>query len=145
MVIRIVLAVGVLAAAPSALGQATPGGVAPPPQGATGYRQQQGQVVVERERVVTRPPLETIAVNAGFGGLAGALVGGGVALIEQEHAGRDLMVGTGVGVIVGAIVGAVRATSGGSADRPVRDGLGSAERSPPPRGVYTFSIYGRRF
>jgi hypothetical protein len=101
-------------------------------------------VVVEHERV-SRPPLETVAVNAGYGALAGALVGGGVALIERDHVGRDLAVGTGVGVIVGAIVGAVSATSSGGGDRPARDGLGSLDRSPPPRGVYTFSLYSGRF
>jgi hypothetical protein len=101
-------------------------------------------VVVEKQRV-TRPPLETVAVNAGYGALVGVLVGGGVALIEQDHVGRDLMVGTGVGVIVGAVVGAVQVATSGGGDKPVRDGLGSTERSPPPRGMYTFPVLGGKF
>jgi hypothetical protein len=55
-------------------------------------------------------PLGTVAMDAGYGGVAGLLVGGGIALIQQgDDWGRDLMVGAGIGLIVGAAVGVAHA------------------------------------
>jgi hypothetical protein len=73
-----------------------------------------------------RSPMGTIAMNALYGGLAGALVGTGVALIEGDNWARDITVGAGLGVIVGAGVGAYTAYSGG--DRVAMDGLGTPLR-----------------
>jgi hypothetical protein len=98
-----------------------------PPTGGSSYREP-APVVVERER--DRPSaLRTVAVNAGYGALAGALVGAGVALLEQgDNWGRDLMIGTGAGIIVGAVVGGVQAASRGDDRRVALDGLGTPQR-----------------
>jgi hypothetical protein len=66
-------------------------------------------VVVERRREKPNP-LATVATDAAYGGVAGLLVGGGVALVQQgDNWGRDVMVGAGLGLILGAAVGAVHA------------------------------------
>jgi hypothetical protein len=53
-----------------------------------------------------------VATDALYGGIAGALVGGGVTLIDQgNHWQRDVMVGAGVGVLVGAAFGIYEATT----------------------------------
>lgn len=89
----------------------------------------QSSVVDERK---SRSPMSTVAMNALYGGAAGAVVGAGVALInEGDDWGRDLMLGTGLGVVAGAIVGGVLAyrDSGSGADRVAMvDGLGTPER-----------------
>ncbi len=91
-------------------------------------------------------PTKTIALDALYGGIAGALVGTGIALMEQwNHWDRDLMVGTGVGLIGGAIVGGIQAY-GSSKDRysrVARDGLGTLARD-PVRPAATVA-YGGRF
>jgi hypothetical protein len=84
--------------------------VNPPPPAATSvYAQPYGDVAVVERR--ERPnPLGTVALDAGYGGVAGLLVGGGVALVQQgDNWGRDLMVGAGIGLIVGAAVGVAHA------------------------------------
>jgi len=44
-----------------------------------------------------------IATDALYGGIAGALVGGGITLIDQGHNwARNLMLGAGVGILAGA-------------------------------------------
>ena len=53
-----------------------------------------------------------VATDALYGGIAGALVGGGVTLIDQgNHWQRDIMVGAGVGVLLGAAFGVYEATN----------------------------------
>jgi hypothetical protein len=53
-----------------------------------------------------------VATDALYGGIAGALVGGGVTLIDQgNHWQRDIMVGAGVGVLIGAAFGVYEATT----------------------------------
>jgi hypothetical protein len=101
--------------------------VNPPAASGATYREP-APVVVERER--ERPSaLKTVAVNAGYGAVAGALVGAGVALLEQgDNWGRDLMIGTGAGIIVGAVVGGVQAASRGEDRRVAMDGLGTPQR-----------------
>jgi hypothetical protein len=87
-----------------------------------------GDVAVQRER---RSPMATVATNALYGGLAGVVIGGGIALInEGDDWGRDLMLGAGLGVLAGAVVGGVQAYRAESRDdRPPtamsRDGLGT--------------------
>jgi hypothetical protein len=87
-----------------------------------------GDVAVQRER---RSPMATVATNALYGGLAGVVIGGGIALInEGDDWGRDLMLGAGLGVLAGAVVGGVQAYRAESRDdRPraamSRDGLGT--------------------
>lgn len=80
------------------------------------------------ERRDRRAPMATVALNALYGGGAGALIGIGVALIEQDNYGRDVMVGTGIGVIAGAIVGGVMAYGDSGPDRLAVDGLGTPAR-----------------
>ena len=72
--------------------------------------------------------MATVAINALYGGAAGALIGAGVALIEQDNYVRDVMIGAGVGVIVGGVVGAVMAYSDEVPDRIAVDGLGTPAR-----------------
>ena len=53
-----------------------------------------------------RSSIAIIAVDSLYGGIAGALVGGGVTLIDQgNHWQRDIMVGAGIGVLAGAAFG----------------------------------------
>jgi len=54
-----------------------------------------------------RPAVAVIATDALYGGLAGAAIGAGVALINGNDYGRDIAVGAGIGLIAGGIVGAV--------------------------------------
>lgn len=102
-------------------------------------------MVIERQR--EKPNLlGTVAMDAAYGGVAGLLVGGGVALVEQgDNWGRDIMVGAGLGLILGAAVGVVhavydqqqydratrRAAAGGPSPAALaRDGLGRTDRDP---------------
>jgi hypothetical protein len=103
-----------------------------PPPSATyvspGYAQ--SEVVVERER---RNPMMTVATDAAYGGLAGILVGFGVALVNQwDHWERDITVGAGAGVLVGAAVGAAQAAYDASQDRRrvASDGLNRTDKDP---------------
>ena len=93
----------------------------------------------------TRPPLEIVAIDAAYGGLAGALVGTGVALVEQGHFWRDLTVGAGAGILAGAVVGGIQAYSATQSTRVATDGLGSPERDPPLASVHTVIAYGGRW
>ena len=65
--------------------------------------------------VETRPsvsPLQIIAMDALYGGLAGVAIGGGVALINQgNNWQRDLSLGAGIGVLAGGIFGGFDAFS----------------------------------
>ena len=62
----------------------------------------------------------TIATDALYGGIAGVLVGGGIALIGQDsnHWARDLTVGAGAGLLVGGAIGVVEAVSDASDHGP---------------------------
>jgi hypothetical protein len=83
-------------------------------------------VVEEHPR---RSTLAIVASDALYGGLIGAAIGGGIALIQQDKNNwpRDLAIGGGAGLIGGAIIGAVVAAS--DDDRPVAhaavDGAGN--------------------
>jgi hypothetical protein len=106
---------------------ATPPPDAPPPV-----------IVQDDTGVVARPAgrsaVKIIAVDAIYGGVAGAVIGGGITLIDQgNHWARDLTIGTGVGVLAGAAYGVFEsATEPGAphavADRDpaASDGLGIA-------------------
>jgi hypothetical protein len=132
-----------------------------PPQGAAGGPPASSTTVVNppangdvivteaRER---RNPLETVAIDAAYGGLAGLLVGTGVALIDEwDDWDRKLMIGTGVGVIVGAAVGVVHAGYEARQDArarrvaSARDGLGSPDRDPVLAGAGTVVGYAGRW
>ena len=64
-------------------------------------------VVVEEHH---RAPMAIVATDALYGGLAGVLVGGGVALLDNgNHWERDLMVGAGAGILAGVGVGIAQA------------------------------------
>jgi hypothetical protein len=68
-----------------------------------------------------RPAMATIAIDALYGGAAGALVGGGIALItDGDHWQRDLMIGAGVGILSGVGIGIVQAASDASDSTRVR-------------------------
>jgi hypothetical protein len=70
-----------------------------------------------------RPVAAIIATDALYGGIAGAAIGAGVALINGNDYGRDIGVGAGIGIITGGIIGAIDA-SGGFRDqaRPLSEG-----------------------
>jgi hypothetical protein len=94
----------------------------------------QETVVVERP-VETRSPMGIVATDALYGGVAGLLVGGGIALVNSGDTWeRDVMVGTGAGLLVGAAVGTVHAVYAHAAKPEprvaVRDGQGSLDRHP---------------
>jgi hypothetical protein len=71
--------------------------------------------------------------SALYGGLAGALIGGGVGLIENGNYGRDIAIGAGVGVLVGAALGAANAFQDTRAF-PASDGLNSTDKYPVLQG-----------
>ena len=96
--------------------QSQPAPAAPPPGRATKYDTTD---VVETHP--HRPAMVTIATDALYGGIAGVLVGGGIALIasDSDHWARDLTVGAGAGLLVGGAVGVVEAVSDAN-DHPAR-------------------------
>ena len=85
-----------------------PGEAAPPPPATTSrVSAYDSPVVVEEHR---RDPVAIVATDALYGGLAGLLVGGGVALLDNgDHWQRDLMIGAGAGILAGVGVGIVQA------------------------------------
>jgi hypothetical protein len=101
--------------------------VNPPPATAGRVVATETPVVVEEHP--RRSTLAIVASDALYGGLIGAAIGGGVALIQQDKNNwpRDQAIGGGAGLIGGAIVGAVVAAS--QDDRPVAhaevDGAGN--------------------
>lgn len=51
-----------------------------------------------------------VATDALYGGIAGVLVGGGIALLDNgDHWQRDLMIGAGAGILAGVGVGIAQA------------------------------------
>lgn len=70
----------------------------------------------------------TIVTSALWGGLAGAAVGTGVALIENGNWGRDIALGAGIGLLAGAALGATHAF--GDTRTPYADGMRSPDRDP---------------
>ena len=93
-----------------------------------------------------RPAMATIATDALYGGIAGVLIGGGVALISSDssHWARDLTVGAGAGLLVGGAIGVVEAVSDAN-DRPARRAAADVrtDGGSAPSGL-AFS-YGGRF
>lgn len=81
-------------------------------------------VVVEEHH---RAPMAIVATDALYGGLAGVLVGGGIALLENgDHWQRDLMIGAGAGILAGVGVGiaqAVMETNDSPRTRAVADAV----------------------
>ncbi len=70
----------------------------------------------------------TILASALYGGLAGAVIGAGIGLLEGGNYERDIAVGAGAGIVVGAALGAAHAFGD---SRPLaRDGLNTTERHP---------------
>lgn len=113
-----------------------------------------GALACSAARAQTAPnPFATIALDAAYGGVAGALVGVGVGLVQDEHLGRDVAIGAGVGVILGAVVGAVlvmqdrpryaRALEPGRPPVVVWDGLGRTDRDPVITGPAALALAGR--
>jgi hypothetical protein len=93
-----------------------------------------GDEVVVRRRA-ERNPMVTVATDAAYGGLAGLVIGFGVALVNQwDHWERDITVGAGAGVLVGAAVGVAQATYDASEDRRARrvalDGMNRTDKDP---------------
>jgi hypothetical protein len=79
-----------------------------PPPATTRVRTYDEPVVVEEEH--RRAPMAVVATDALYGGLAGVLVGGGVALLDNgDHWQRDLMIGAGAGILAGVGVGIAQA------------------------------------
>jgi hypothetical protein len=104
-----------------------------PPQ-TTSTRVVPAETPVVVEEHPRRSTLAIVASDALYGGLIGAAIGGGVALIQQDKNNwpRDLAIGGGAGLIGGAIFGAVQAAS--QDDRPVAhaavDGAGNGGTAP---------------
>jgi len=82
----------------------------PPPQPAPGT-----QVVVNPPPESAPPPQTTspmaiVETDALYGGIAGVLGGGGIALLDNgDHWQRDLMIGAGAGILAGVGVGIAQA------------------------------------
>jgi hypothetical protein len=72
----------------------------------------------------------TIFASALYGGLAGAVIGAGVGLIENGNYGRDIAIGAGAGILIGAALGAANAFHDTRAFPTARDGLNTTERYP---------------
>ena len=84
-----------------------PGESAPPPTTKTRVTAYDTPVAVEEHR---RDPVAIVATDALYGGIAGLLVGGGIALLDNgDHWQRDLMIGAGAGILAGVGVGIVQA------------------------------------
>ena len=76
---------------------------AAPPATTTRVSAYDTPVVVEEHH---RAPMAVIATDALYGGIAGVLVGGGIALLDNgDHWQRDLMIGAGAGILAGVGVG----------------------------------------
>ncbi len=73
-----------------------------------------------------------ILYGALYGGAAGALIGLGVALIENDHYFRDIAIGAGAGLIVGGAFGAARSMRD---QRPYPDNLSTLDRDPVLHGT----------
>lgn len=83
---------------------------APPPSTRVRVRADPDVTTVETRSSVS--PLQIVAVDALYGGLAGLAIGGGIALINQgNNWQRDLSIGAGVGVLAGGIFGGFDAFS----------------------------------
>lgn len=89
-----------------------------------------------------RSPVAIIATDALYGGVAGALIGGGVTLIDQGHNWeRDLMVGAGIGVLAGAAFGVYEVAA-----QPARVTRAAADRDPAASNAGTqLALVGTRF
>ncbi len=72
----------------------------------------------------------TIFTSALYGGLAGAAIGAGVALIEGGNWGRDIGIGAGVGLLAGGVLGAAHAFGDSRGPLPASDGLATTDRNP---------------
>jgi hypothetical protein len=70
-----------------------------------------------------------ILVSALYGGLAGALIGAGIGLLESGNYGRDIAIGAGAGILIGAAFGAAHVL-GDSRSLAATDGLGTTDRHP---------------
>ncbi|HEX4383231.1 MAG TPA: hypothetical protein VH083_09790 [Myxococcales bacterium] len=97
--------------------------IAPPPPVVVA---QPVQVPDEALGVETRPTgrsaIRIITVDALYGAVGGAAIGGGVTLIDKgNHWDRDLMVGAGVGVLAGAAYGVFESATQPPVVRAVAD------------------------
>ena len=84
----------------------------------------------------------TILMSALYGGLAGAVIGLGVGLIESGNYGRDIAIGAGAGILVGAAFGAAHAF-GDTRAITATDGLTTTERYPVFASARTVALGGR--
>jgi hypothetical protein len=76
-----------------------------------------------------RTDIMIVATDALYGGLAGTLIGGGIALINNgNNWGRDLMIGGGIGILAGAGFGIVEAATRTEERTTVR--RAAADRNP---------------
>ena len=108
----------------------------PPPATTTRVSAYDSPVVVEEHR---RDPVAIVATDALYGGLAGVLVGGGIALLDNgDHWQRDLMIGAGAGILAGVGVGIVQAVieaNDSPRARAVADRVRPEGARPPPGGT----------
>jgi hypothetical protein len=125
MVTKMLAAALCAALAVPALAQDTPGLLAVAPSDVADRNEGLAQVTAADG--TRRNPMSVVAINALYGGAAGAVVGVGVALIEGDNWARDVTVGAGLGVLAGAVVGGYMAY-GDQGDRIALDGLGTPTR-----------------
>jgi hypothetical protein len=91
--------------------QPQPAPAAPPPPPPSQVTRYDTTDIVETHP--HRPAMVTIATDALYGGIAGALIGGGIALIgrDGDNWARDLTIGAGAGLLAGGAIGVVEAVS----------------------------------
>jgi len=89
-----------------------------------------------------RSAVAIIATDALYGGIAGALIGGGITLIDQGHNWqRNLMIGGGVGILAGAGYGVVESAT----QPPPRRSVAEAEPGASNVNGFALKTPSRRF
>jgi hypothetical protein len=87
-----------------------------------------------------------VATDALYGGLAGAVVGGGITLLSQgDHWQRDLMVGAGVGILIGAAFGIYEVAAQNSSSTTVRRAAADGDPGSSSAGGVSLAALSGRF
>ena len=102
--------------------------------------------VVDDTGVVTAPTgrsaVAIIATDAIYGGVAGAVIGGGITLIQQgDHWARNLMLGAGIGILAGSAYGVYESAT----QTPERRAVAVADPGASNVNGLAFTAYSGRF
>jgi hypothetical protein len=114
-----------------------PGYVPPPAQ----------TTVVDNTGEVTASPtgrsaIAIIATDAVYGGVGGAVIGGGITLIDQgNNWARNLMIGAGVGILVGAAYGVYESAT----QPPPRRAVADVDHAASNVGGFAFKVMATPF